>query len=184
VSESGSAWEEPIKLWPLWAAIGFPLLLIVLNATPLAPDFVFVTIGLPALLLVWAAAGIYALALAIRRLQQRLWNQSAIDAVLPFILGIVSLHLFIVRQRYSVQAVLETPTNGEPRLLVFNRGGMLWASRGFVYDERDEVIRDPSVQSSAWKNRSPEFRAELRLWRPDVPRSLRIDSTLVPGFVS
>jgi hypothetical protein len=31
---------------------------------------------------------------------------------------------------------------------------MGWASRGFVYDESDEVLRDPSLQSAGWKDQA------------------------------
>ena len=47
-----------ISFWPLWVAIGLPLLLIVLNSSPLGTNFVFVMFGLPVLLLVWLFLGI------------------------------------------------------------------------------------------------------------------------------
>jgi len=158
-----------IALWPLWVAIGFPLLLIILNATPLAPNFVFVMVGLPALLLMWCAVGVIALLLAIRRARQRASIQVAINAILPLVIVCVSLHLmafihfcndagdvvhFLVRCPSYMETVRATQANGQPRLLIFNLGGMIWASRGFVYDESDEVVREPSQQSSGWKTRA------------------------------
>jgi hypothetical protein len=66
-----SAGQESSRIlfWPLWVAIGLPLLLIVLNSSPLASNFVFVMIGLPALLLMWAALGLWALIVTILRLR-------------------------------------------------------------------------------------------------------------------
>ncbi len=63
---------------------------------------------------------------------------------------------FLVKRPSYVEAIRATPPNGEPRLVVFNLGGMIWSSRGFVYDESDEVVREPSRQSSAWKARAQD----------------------------
>jgi hypothetical protein len=52
--------------------------------------------------------------------------------------------------------VRATPANGNERLVTINLGGMSWASRGFVYDESDEIIRQPSSQSDGWKARAQE----------------------------
>ncbi len=156
-----------ISFWPLWVAIGLPLLLIVINSSPLAPNFVFVMIGLPALLLAWAALGIFALVITILRLRKRAWRSALISAVLPIVVIGVSINLlgfihfcnntgdivhFLVRRPSYLKAIEATPPNGRSRLLVFNRGGMSWSSRGFVYDESDEVLRDPSLQSPGWKD--------------------------------
>lgn len=158
-----------ISSWPLWIAIGLPLLLIVLNTTPLAPNFVFVMIGLPVLLLIWASLGIFALVVTILRLRRQAWQSALISAVLPVMILCVStnligfihfcndagdvVHFLVVRPSY-VKAISATPQTAGPRLLVFSLGGMSWSSRGFVYDESDEVLRNPSQQSSIWKNRA------------------------------
>jgi hypothetical protein len=63
------------------------------------------------------------------------------------------LHFLVERPSY-LKAIQATPPNGEPRLLIFNLGGMSWSSRGFVYDERDELLRDPSLQSASWKDQA------------------------------
>jgi hypothetical protein len=159
------------SLWPLWVAIGFPLLLVALEATPLAPDFVFVLVGVPALLLVWTGLGFWAAILAFRCLARREWKRAVIRALLPLVVLGASLQPmafirfcnnagdavhFYLRHPAYMQTVRATPTNGEPRLIIFNLGGMSWASRGFVYDERDEIMRDPSRQSPNWKVRAQE----------------------------
>ncbi len=53
-----------------------------------------------------------------------------------------------------MSAVRATQCNGEPKLLTFNLGGMIWASRGFMYDESDEVVREHFTRSAGWKARA------------------------------
>jgi hypothetical protein len=164
-----------LRFWPIWAAIGFPILVIGIEATPLAPDFVYVLVGLPALLLVWACLGLWAAFLAIRRLANREWQRAAINTVLPLVLLGVGLHTlafirfcgiagnavhFYVRYPSYMNAVLAVPTNVEPRLVTFDLGGMSFASRGFVYDESDEIMREPSAQSPSWKAHAQESELE------------------------
>jgi hypothetical protein len=61
---------------------------------------------------------------------------------------------FIVERSSYLNEIRAIPLNGEPRLLVFNRGGMSWASRGYVYDESDEVVREVSQRSASWRARA------------------------------
>lgn len=164
-----SSRKESIQLWPLWATIACPLLLIALNATPIAPDLAFVLIGVPMLVLIWAGVGVGAGILTVRWLRQRAWLQAGIGAVLPLVILRVTLnyypfihfcndggdivHFLVMRPSY-LKAIRATPANGEPRLLTFNRGGMIWSSRGYVYDESDEILRAPSLQTPTWKDRA------------------------------
>jgi hypothetical protein len=163
--------KERIPLWPIWVAIGSPLLLIALEATPLGPNFVFVMMGLPTLFFAWTAIACWAAILTVRRLWKREWQRAAVSAVLPLVFLGVGLHFlafihfcnnagdvarFYVRCPSYIKAVRATPPNEGPRLLTFNLGGMIWASRGFVYDESDEVTLDPSMQSAGWKSRAQE----------------------------
>jgi hypothetical protein len=161
--------KERLAFWPLWVAIGFPLLLIVLESTPIAPNFVLVMMGLPALLFAWAGVEVWAAILTVRSLWQRSWTRAVINAVLPLVvLGVGSQSTafirfcnnagdvahFYVRCSSYMKTVRATPPKREARLLTFNLGGMIWASRGFVYDESDEVLRAPSMQSAGWKARA------------------------------
>ncbi|MGP8269542.1 MAG: hypothetical protein ACLQLH_05700 [Terracidiphilus sp.] len=163
--------KERIPLWPMWVAIGFPLLLIALEATPVAPDFFFVMVGVPALLLAWAAIAIWAAILAVRSFWRREWWRAVISAVLPLVVlgvGLRSMDFirfcnnagdtihFYARYPAYVKAVRATPANGSARLLTINLGGMIWASRGFVYDESDEVLLPASMQSPGWKVRAQD----------------------------
>jgi hypothetical protein len=165
----GTSRKEHTSLWPIWVAIGFPFLLIAIEATPIATDFAYVIVGLPALLAMWTGVGVWAAILTVRRLSQRAWQLAAISAVLPLaILGVgfqllPFIHFcndagdilrFLVMRPSYMKTISAATSNGEARLLVFNLGGMSWSSRGFVYDESDEVIRDPSLQTSGWKARA------------------------------
>jgi len=161
--------KDRTRLWPLWVAIGFPLLLIGLEATPLSPNFIFVMIGEPFLLLVWAGLGVWASFLTVRSLRKRAWRQAVASLVLPMtILGVGlnftgfiwlcnnagdTVHFYLKRPAYT-KVVSATPPDGNARLLTINLGGMSWASRGFVYDESDEVMRESSAQTAAWKARA------------------------------
>jgi hypothetical protein len=157
------------RLWPVWISIGLPLLLVALNSTPIATDFAFVIIGIPVLLGIWACLGIWALILTVRHMRRREWSRVIVSAVLPLVVlgaGLRYLQFihfcndggdvvyFIAERSSHLEKIRTAPPNGEPRLLVFDRGGMLWASRGYVYDESDEVVRDEPLRSADLRARS------------------------------
>ena len=146
-----------------------PLLLIALNATSIGMNFAFVMIGIPALLCIWGGLAVWALILTVGKVQRREWVHAESCAVLPLVILAASiwhwqfLHLcndggdiayFLARHSSFAEAVRATPPSGEPRLLIFNRGGMSWASRGYVYDESDEITLDEPLRSAQWKARS------------------------------
>jgi hypothetical protein len=59
---------------------------------------------------------------------------------------------FVVARPYYEHVIAELPHDGR-RLAVFNWGGMVWASRGLVYDESDEVLADsrpPGAPTLTW----------------------------------
>jgi len=157
------------KFWPVWVAVACPVLLVVLIATPLGPDFVFVVIGIPGLLLIWGCLAIWALLLSCRRVRRRDWLRALASAVLPLVVlgagarlrqflllcneGGDVVHFLAARPSY-VKELRALPPSDEPRLVVFNRGGMIWASRGYVYDESDEVVREDSMRTANWRARA------------------------------
>jgi hypothetical protein len=167
--------NERIALWPFWVGIGFPLSLILIEATPgfwlfwlyLAMIGTFSGLGLHVVLLPWACAGAWAAIRSVQCLGRRAWRQATVYTVLPLVVLGAGLHLqpfiyfcndagdivFFRAVRPLYLRTIRATSNKEPRLLVFDRGGMLWSSRGFVYDESDEVLRRPSLQSAAWKVR-------------------------------
>jgi hypothetical protein len=155
----------------VWVTIGFPLLVIALEATPFSTDIAFVLIGLPVLLLAWASAGIWATFLTVRSVRKRAWRQTMANLALPLAILLVGLHFtafirfcndagdtvhFYLRYPAYVKVIRATPPNGNARLVTINLGGMSWASRGFVYDESDEIMRTPSAQSVGWKARAQD----------------------------
>lgn len=157
------------KFWPVWIAVALPLLLVILNSTPIGPDFVFVIIGIPILLGIWACFGIWALILTLGRMRRREWSRAVASAVLPLIILVAGVrfwqfvhlcnaggdivHFIAVRSSY-LKEIHAIPRNGEPRLLIFNRGGMIWSSSGYVYDESDEVVLVERLQSPGWRARA------------------------------
>lgn len=158
-----------VPLRPLWGAVGFPLLLIALESTPLAPNFVFVMMGIPALFLIWIIFGIWAAILTVGRLRLQAWQGAMTNAVLPLVVLVASLNFwsfihfcndagdivrFLTCRPLYLREIRATPADGAPRLVVVNLGGMIWSSRGYVYDEGDEILRDGALRSPAWKARA------------------------------
>jgi len=174
-----SSRRKRTSLWPVWVAVGFPLLLIALEATPLAPDLAFVLLGAPMLFLAWAGVGVFAAILSIRRLLHREWRRAATSLVLPLVILGAGLHFigfihfcndagdtvhFYLRRPAYVNEVRATPPNGNARLVTINLGGMIWSSRGFVYDESDEIMRESLSQSAAWKARAQDSELGCGYW--------------------
>jgi hypothetical protein len=162
--------ESPLKkFWPLWVAIGFPLLLVALNSTAIEPDFFFVVMGIPLLMSIWTCLGIWVLILTVRLTRRGEWSRAVASAILPLVIlgagvrfrqfirlcndGGDVVHFIAERSSY-LREIRATPANGAPRLLVFNRGGMIWASRGYVYDESDEILREEPLRSADWRARA------------------------------
>lgn len=180
-----AAQESRVKrLWPVWVAIGFPLLLVSLNSTPIAPNFVFVLIGIPVLLGMWACLGILALILSVKRMWHREWSGAVASAVLPLVILVSGvqfrefIHLcnyggdvlhFTARHSSYLEAIRASPPDAGPRLLVFNRGGMLWSSRGYVYDESDEVLRADPLRSASWRARADQTELSCGFYAEPFP---------------
>ncbi len=165
-NRSGSS---AVLAWPIGLAIALPILLIILEATPIGLDFIYTIFVEPALLIFWGLAGACAAIIAIKQMWRREWKTAGASTILPICVLLVSLRLFtfihfcnyvgdllyfLVERSFYLQAIDKRAVNGEPRLLVFDRGGMSWASRGFVYDESDELLKEPSLQSASWKKRA------------------------------
>jgi hypothetical protein len=73
---------ERVVLWPLWIAIGWPALLIAMDAF-LWPGFIYVTTVWKLLLLTWSGFALRAAILAVQAAHRRHWRASAVAAVLP-----------------------------------------------------------------------------------------------------
>ena len=155
--------------WLVAIGLGVPFALIALAASPLGNDFLYVVIGIPALLLTWALAGVGALVVSARFAKRQEWRRCAIALVLPIVLLVVALdpvgfvrscnHIgdlihFIAGKPYYDRAVAALPTDHGPRLAVFDWGGMVSASFGLVYDETDQVSLPRARQSADWLKRA------------------------------
>jgi hypothetical protein len=160
--------QDRFLLWPAIVAIVVPGLLVILSASPLGMNFAYVMLGIPALLLGWAiAAGIAGIG-AFGAAKRQAWRRAGSSALLPAVVLAAALQLMpfvrscafvgdllnfeIMRPRYLAEAA-QIPADG-PRLMVFDRGGMVWASKGVVYDESDEVARPQGAQSAEWRSRA------------------------------
>jgi hypothetical protein len=149
----------------LCLGLGIPILLAVLAASPLETDLAYVVVGIPSLLVCWLVVGCWSAALCAGWLVQR-QNQLAVKAaILPAVLVAVVfnplrfVHFcnycgdvvhFVLARHYYDGRIASMPATEQPRLIVFNWGGMIWASRGLVYDESDQVALPPGQQSEAW----------------------------------
>lgn len=155
--------------WPLGWAVGIPLLLIGINATSLGADFGFVLLGIPVLMSLWALAALVAGYKAVRAMVRSQWSSAGIAAVLPvtvICVGFIFLPFihfcndagdlthWLIRRSTYLEAIQSMPANGAPRLWVLNVGGMIWSSRGYVYDESDEILLNTGSQSKSWTARA------------------------------
>lgn len=149
----------------IYLAIGLPISLVLLAASPFGTSFLYVTAGIPGLLLLWLGVGIWSAVLCVRFALRRSWLRSLQSAILPIVIFAIALNPlrfiqfcnysgdvlhFVLARPYYERKIASIPRTDQPRLAVFNWGGMIWASRGLVYDESDEVALPPGHQSAAW----------------------------------
>jgi hypothetical protein len=151
-----------------WAAaigLGVPIALIAFAASPLGPNFIYVLVGIPVLLLLWVFAGLVALIVSIRAAMQKQWRRCVLAAILPIVLLIVAfdpvrfvracdyagdvIHFVAMRSSYD-RRIAALAADQRPRLVVFDWGGMSFASRGLVYDETDQIALPRGRQSADW----------------------------------
>jgi hypothetical protein len=127
---------------------------------------------------VWAWAGVVALLawvvfllrsviITARLLSRKAWLPGFVCLALPFAVPFAAYevapyarhpadfaHFETMHRSYDGQ-IAELPKDGK-RYAEFNWGGMLFASRGVVYDETDEIALPSGHQSAAWKSRMKE----------------------------
>jgi hypothetical protein len=171
--------KDGLYLWPIFIAAAAPLVLVLAGATPLGVNFLWVLVGMRAVLLLWAAAGLWSAWLSIAALRHRAWRGVLSALILPAAVLVVAvdpvrfvqrcrewgdiLNFEFLRGTYQARAAA-LPKTGQPKLAVFNRGGMVWASKGIVYDESDEVTLPPGRQSSAWVERASHTELTCGFW--------------------
>jgi hypothetical protein len=149
--------------WVAAIGIGVPIALIAFAASPLGPNFFYVLVGIPALLFLWVVAGLGALIASIRSAMRQEWRRCVLAAILPVVLLIVAfdpvrfvrscdyagdvIHFIAMKSSYD-RTISALPA--DRRLVVFDWGGMSFASHGLVYDETDQVSLPKGSQSADW----------------------------------
>ena len=148
-----------------WAAaigLGVPIALIALAASPLGPSFIYVVVGIPALLFLWVIAGLVALIVSIRSARQKQWRRCVIAAILPVVLLIVAfdpvrfvrscdyagdlIHFIAMRSSYD-RRIAALPADQRPRLVVFDWGGSLhvgWSTMRPIKSPCREAANPPT----------------------------------------
>jgi hypothetical protein len=153
-------------IWLLAIGLGVPTALVAIAASPLGRDFIYVMIGIPALLLLWTLAGVVAAVMSVRAAMRKAWRRSFVLSVLPLVLLCIAPdHLSFVRacnylgnvahfiwlKPYYDREIAALPADQTPRLVMWDWGGMVWCSIGLVYDETDQVALLPGRQSAEWQ---------------------------------
>jgi len=126
-------------------------------------------LGIPALLVFSALAALLAMFGMVESLRAHARRRALSFAILPAIVLANALapfvfvrhcnfagdtiHFEVMREHYQ-HVVDALPKTGQPKLVIFDWGGMVWASQGVVYDESDEVVLPPAKQSSGWRARA------------------------------
>jgi hypothetical protein len=165
LSTAETATNSRFLRWLIAIGLCVPFALIVLAASPLGTNFIYVVVGIPALLFVWVMAGVGSLAVGVRSAMRKDWRQCVIASALPIVLIAVALDPFgfvrscnylgdvahfIIGKPYYDRQIAALPAGQRPRLVVFDWGGMVWASSGLVYDDTDQVSLPPGRQSADW----------------------------------
>ena len=147
-------------------AVVSSLALILLDATPMSTDFLYVITAIPTILVTWVLIGVRSAKMYIRFARGGLQKERILPGILmvtsilvvlniyPFLRGCNYLGgalRFAATRSYYEREVALLPQNGKPRLAIFSWGGMMWWSRGVVYDESDEIALPPGQQSAGWK---------------------------------
>ena len=174
----------PLLLKAAWIIV--PAAQILFAASPISTDFGYVVYGTPFVFLVWIVmipwSAHHFIRVAQRRLSLKRTNARAIFAAAA-ILGVIgflpflhtcnylggALRFAMTRSNYDHQVAL-LPADDKPGEAVFNWGGMIWSSRGVVYDESDEIALPVGQQSAAWRDKAAKTELgcghwhENRLW--------------------
>jgi hypothetical protein len=167
--------EKRFLLWPLVWVLAIPAIIIAGDASPMGPDITWALLYQPVLLFFGLVAALFASVVIVRSTRKKLWPNAVSASLLPIVVLAVACNLFgfirlcnhvgnaanlLVTQSKYMEEVNNLPADGQPKLIVFNRGGMIWSSEGFIYDEADQVALPPEQQSVKWKLRA-EDTAEL-----------------------
>jgi hypothetical protein len=127
-------------------------------------EFTFAYAAFPILALVYVSLALVSVGCTISCMVRRAWWSALLPlatmilvatsalALVSYILEAQDIARFkTVRPNYDAQ-VAKLPKDGR-RYKEFNWGGMLFASRGVVYDETDEIALPANKRSAAWTAR-------------------------------
>lgn len=129
----------------------------------------YVMLVMPGLVMIWSIVGAAGFVMASYNLATNARKRALSWLAVCLIVGTGMLNLdtvrrytnlagdvlhFAVMYPFYIAEIKKLPANGEPKLIVFNFGGMIWASGGVVYDESGEIEKPPTEQSAAWKLRA------------------------------
>jgi hypothetical protein len=116
--------------------MGGPALLVVLRASPIASNFLYVIIGVPGLLGIWCKLSIGAAVAAAIALGKRHWRCAVSAATLPAVVLIASLQPmefirlnnldivhYLLMRLYHLVEIAALPASEGPRLAVLDWGG-------------------------------------------------------------
>ena len=156
-----------ILIWPAIVACAVPAALIVLSATPVWLESLWlVWFPMPVGPILWAGSAVAALIIAVRAFRERSWRRALSALVLPLVVtgSLLNffaffalcreagdrLHFLLARNSYRADIMRLPPAQG-PRLVTWNWGGFV-VSKGVVYDESDEIALPR--QSPEWRSRA------------------------------
>jgi len=144
-------------------ALVFPVLLVLVWSGPFDVAF----FGVPIVIVAWSAAAVAALVFATVRAVARSWRTAITAAILPLVTLVAAsqaetvwtgsiaigerIHFHAMRSHYLARVARSSAPEGR-RLEVFRWGGF-GVSHGVVYDESDEILLPPEMQSADWKRR-------------------------------
>jgi hypothetical protein len=163
------AQRDRVLLWPLFLVVAGPLAFILAWAGP----FIVTMLVVPYIIVVlWMASGVFAAVAAIAAIYQRAWRRFFSALALPVALLAVAfnsqlamsvgrtagnyVHLFVAYP-YYLSEIEKEPAN-EPRLVLFEWDGFVFAAQGVLYDESDGI--KSANRSAAWKKRAERVGAD------------------------
>ncbi len=156
-------------LWWLWIiAVSVPVAIVGVRATNMgsSPPYLLVVV---ALLFFWALNAILAVIYIIKISSQKRFGRALCLIGIPIFLAAFIFYLpqslyvlneggdevrfFFLRTSFLKDIAATARTNNQPKLIVWDSGGMIGASRAYVYDESDEISLPPDKRSAAWLER-------------------------------
>jgi hypothetical protein len=133
-------------------------------APALMDDLLYFFTVLPLVTLAWIVLALWSARMYLLCARRGAWLSSLLAMVMPVLLVLGILHPwdYVSRYRYlgdrihfvvmlpSYDRQIATLSHDRFRYAEFNWGGMLFASRGVVYDESDQILMPRSQRSAAW----------------------------------